>query len=65
MEITNYEIEDIESKIIELRDEIIKFKVRLEYDGRTDENYNHLGTLSVNSKVLESHLKRLIEVLDY
>ena len=36
-----------------------------ESGGRTDANYDHLGTLDVNCKVLRSHLSRLIETLDY
>ena len=61
----NYKIEEIESDVILLKDKLVKFKIELEHQGRTDKNYNHLGTLDVNCKVLRSQLNRLIDVLDY
>ena len=61
----NSEIEKIESDVISLTKKLGMFKLDIEYQGRTEENYNHLGTLDVNCKVLRNQLDRLIKVLNY
>ena len=63
--VTNDEIAAIEEQIMEITMRVQQFKVDLEYRGRTNANYDHLGTLDVNAKVLRSTLTRLIETLDY
>jgi hypothetical protein len=61
----NSTIEKFEDIIIRAAESTKNFRVRIEYEQRDAKNYNHLGTLDVNCKVLRSQLDRLIELLGY
>ena len=52
----NKEIELFEDKVLETTKSLIDFKINLETNGRKEDNYNHLGTLDINGKVLKKHL---------
>lgn len=65
MEITNNEIMELEDKVIKLMKHVETFHMDLMYRGRTNGNFNHLGTLDVNLKVLMVRVNRLIKTLDY
>lgn len=56
---TNKEIEDLETEMISLRENIRRFLRRL--DERAPGNYNHLGTLSINAETLSNMCLRLVK----
>ncbi len=59
----NSRIAEVESKVIELQKLLKRFQWELESWGREPDNYNHLGTLDVNAKILKSTCERVIQIL--
>jgi len=59
----NKEIEEIENEVVEFMKKLKSFAVKL--SGRTQENYNHLGTLNVNLTILKSEIEKVIERLGF
>jgi len=61
---TNVEIVELENKVMNLNNKIKVFSKFL-VPTRHVENYNYLGTLDVNLKVLKTSIEGLIEKLDF
>jgi len=61
---TNVEIVELENKVMNLNNKIKVFSKFL-VPTRHVENYNYLGTLDVNLKVLKTSMEDLIEKLDF
>lgn len=57
-------IEEVEAKVIDLRNLLTSFEAKLHQQGRSPRTYNHLGTLDANLQALRRVIDRVHKDLD-
>ena len=60
----NQDIEEIEYKVIVIKQQIQDFQMLMFRDGLSPLNYNHIGTLKCNLRVLQDRVETLLVALD-